>query len=100
MKQWSNSLNYNRKVHASIVQKFSHVMDDSLLDMCQKDTSCACLKSEHDSISKSCVIKGLSPHESFSIAMDLLNKVKVTVNQTKIINKLAGPETHIVQYNL
>lgn len=59
-----------------------------------------CLKSEHDSISKSCVIKGLSPHESFSIAMDLLNKVKVTVNQTKIINKLAGPETHIVQYHL
>ena len=59
-----------------------------------------CVNKDDASISKSCVIKGVSPKESFAIAMAMLNKVPITVNQTKAINKLAGPETHIVQYKL
>jgi hypothetical protein len=48
--------------------------------------------------SKSCLIKGVSPPESFSIAMDLLNQTSFTVNQTQTVNRLAGIETRIVQY--
>lgn len=57
-----------------------------------------CINTPTSTFGKSCVIKGVSPLESFAIAMDLHNNVNVTVNQTLTINKLAGPETRIVQY--
>lgn len=59
-----------------------------------------CIANEQASRAKSCVVKGVSPQKSFQIAMAMLNNVQITVNQTQTINKLAGPETHIIQYNL
>lgn len=57
-----------------------------------------CISHPRGYLNKSCLIKGVSPPESFSIAMDLLNKTSFTVNQTQTINRLAGIETRIVQY--
>lgn len=59
-----------------------------------------CIANKHASKSKSCVVKGVSPEESFQIALAMLNHIPIIVDQTQTINKLAGPETHVVQYSL
>lgn len=59
-----------------------------------------CIACPGESRSKSCVIKGVSPKESFRIAMAMFNNINITVEQTQKCNKLVGPETRIVQFKL
>jgi len=41
---------------------------------------------------KTCSFKGLGTHESYQFALDMLDKKTVEVQQTRRVNKLAGPE--------